>query len=545
MKTGCSTTALLFLLFQMAKAQLSPEAVVDKVSGNLINTVNFNFKEASVEYKQEGVFILYTSGHSGAYQIKTFLSGLENGSYITFAGNKGDLLLNWNGKEMYSGSTTTAIIPQRLDYALIEFEHRFKTTSSEGPLTITYEPDEPEDLNAVFVWITNELGEIQKSCQMTVPLGTDTVMYKYRPAGDPTWNAPIDLAHRTLEAPLDLTDWRYFTGIFLDALIQAGKQFDRADLKAFAERYLDFFKKNIPIIEKERIQKKLIESPFAHYFRYQLLDDFGTQTLPFLEVDHQAHSFFIQKALNRLTNDALRLADGTYCRNTPDSATVWADDLYMGTVLLSRAGKQLGNTEYLDESICQALNFDRLLKDDVTGLYWHGFFANKQNHSSSKWSRANGWTMMAKTELLLALPMQHPKRAEILAIFQSHVEGLKKVQSEDGRWHQVLDNPDTYMETSSTAMFVRSFAEGIINGWLDESYLEPTMKGWRALCRQIDEKGNVSGIVKGTPILFSDEAYNRQKTRLNDPRGLGAVLYASMAMSKLLEKYPDLAMTDH
>ena len=45
-------------------------------------------------------------------------------------------------------------------------------------------------------------------------------------------------------------------------------------------------------------------------------------------------------------------------------------------------------------------------------------------HSSSKWGRANGWTMMAKVEILKALPEDHPQRNAVLKAFRNHAQAL-------------------------------------------------------------------------------------------------------------------------
>jgi rhamnogalacturonyl hydrolase YesR len=175
------------------------------------------------------------------------------------------------------------------------------------------------------------------------------------------------------------------------------------------------------------------------------------------------------------------------------------------------------------------------MRDPATGRYRHGWFSRTQSPSSSQRARANGWTMMAKTELLQALPEDHPRYEAVRAAFREHAAGLLPVQAEDGRWHQVLDDRDTYLDTSATAMFVRAFAEGVRQGWLPRApYRAAAEKGWAALARQVRADGQVEGIVRGTPILYSDRQYDEHPTRLNDPRGLGAVLYAAAALEKLL-----------
>lgn len=142
--------------------------------------------------------------------------------------------------------------------------------------------------------------------------------------------------------------------------------------------------------------------------------------------------------------------------------------------------------------------------------------------------------MMAKTELLQTLPEGHRRYDAVLETFRTHAAALQQVQTADGRWHQVIDNPDTYLETSATAMFVRAFAEGVAHGWLpQEPYADAAERGWTAITGQVREDGQVEGIVRGTPIFYSDQQYDDHGPRLNDPRGLGAVLYAAVAIHEL------------
>ena len=36
-----------------------------------------------------------------------------------------------------------------------------------------------------------------------------------------------------------------------------------------------------------------------------------------------------------------------------------------------------------------------------------------------------------------------------------------------GFWHQLLDRPDSYLETSATAIYAYAIAHGVNQGWLD------------------------------------------------------------------------------
>lgn len=55
----------------------------------------------------------------------------------------------------------------------------------------------------------------------------------------------------------------------------------------------------------------------------------------------------------------------------------------------------------------------------------------------------------------------------------SHAGIAALQQPEDGRWHQVLDHPETFLETSATAMFMWSYITGVMGGFLDRETYDP------------------------------------------------------------------------
>ena len=121
------------------------------------------------------------------------------------------------------------------------------------------------------------------------------------------------------------------------------------------------------------------------------------------------------------------------------------------------------------------------------------------------------------------------------AVFARLAGGLVRAQdAADGRWHQVLDEPSTFLETSATAMFTFALATGVVEGWLPRAQYEaPVRAAWAGLLRAVREDGTVDGICQGTPVELDVAAYNSRSTLYNmsDP-GLGAVFRAAMAMQR-------------
>jgi rhamnogalacturonyl hydrolase YesR len=142
----------------------------------------------------------------------------------------------------------------------------------------------------------------------------------------------------------------------------------------------------------------------------------------------------------------------------------------------------------------------------------------------------------AMSEALLHLPSDHPSRAKLRKIFREHVTSLAKYQNAGGLWPQVLDQPESYEETSCSAMFVLAMARGVRNGWIDKQYKENALRGWQAIEKKIEADGTVHGICRGTGIGEDLAFYFNRATFDHDPRGLGAVITAGIEVAKLVRQ---------
>ena len=93
----------------------------------------------------------------------------------------------------------------------------------------------------------------------------------------------------------------------------------------------------------------------------------------------------------------------------------------------------------------QVLNYSKRMFNKEKGLYMHGWVESMEVHPEFHWGRANGWALLAMSELLDVLPENHPGRNAVLQQFKEHVKGLATYQSGSGFWHQLLDRNDSYL----------------------------------------------------------------------------------------------------
>ena len=114
------------------------------------------------------------------------------------------------------------------------------------------------------------------------------------------------------------------------------------------------------------------------------------------------------------------------------------------------------------------------------------------------------------------------------------MESIAGYQDASGMWHQVLDHPETFEESSCTAMFTLGLARGVRMGWLKKSYGDNAINGWKALQHKIGEDGTVRDICRGTGIGDDVEFYEQRNRFDHDPRGLGAMITAGCEINLLL-----------
>jgi unsaturated rhamnogalacturonyl hydrolase len=226
-----------------------------------------------------------------------------------------------------------------------------------------------------------------------------------------------------------------------------------------------------------------------------------------------------------------RLADGTLSRSRPLPHSLWLDDLYMGVPALAQMGKLTGRQEYFDDAVKQVTQFADRMFNREKGLWMHGWVESMAVHPEFYWARANGWAVVAMAELLDVLPENHPGRARVLEIYRAHIRGLAERQGRDGRWHQLLDRPDSYLETSATAMFAFATARGVNRGWLDPLAHAPlAILAWNAVTSQINAQGQVENVCVGTGMGFDPAFYYARPVSPVAPHGPGPVLLAGAEM---------------
>lgn len=189
---------------------------------------------------------------------------------------------------------------------------------------------------------------------------------------------------------------------------------------------------------------------------------------------------------------------------------IWDDTLYMTVLFVTKMGLILKEESYIQESIRQFLIHIKYLTDTTTGLLFHGWtFQGNHNFARALWGRGNSWYTAGLVDYLDMLKGNEGVKAFLLTTLEMQVKQLAQVQHRSGLWHTILDDKDSYLETSASSAFAYGILKAVRKGYLDSSYEPIGMKALEGVLSQIDENGTVHGVSYGTPVFDRIEDYKQ------------------------------------
>lgn len=209
-----------------------------------------------------------------------------------------------------------------------------------------------------------------------------------------------------------------------------------------------------------------------------------------------------------------RTEEGGFQHTTSDSLNeqeLWDDTLYMTVLFLANMGRILGDARMVQEAQYQFLLHEKYLCDRVSGLWYHGWtFADKNHFAGAFWGRGNCWITMAIPEFLAILPEDGPVRRVLAEALKRQVEALAGYQGENGMWHTLVDDPDSYVEASATCGFAYGILKAVEDGLIDPSYRSVALKALPAVLDCISEEGVVHQVSYGTPMGRTDKNFYKE-----------------------------------
>ena len=338
------------------------------------------------------------------------------------------------------------------------------------------------------------------------------------------------------------SEWTYTHGVVLSAFEYLDDVTGDDRFFANNKRFFDFVVEHLPYFREqaEQFGQKEKIPAWNRILDFHALDDCGSigaaMIKTYLKHENDDYLALIERVDQHVSNNQFRLDDGTLARHRPQYESVWADDLYMSVPFLANMAVLTGEDRYFDDAARQILQQAERLYIPEKELFDHGWSVTSADYDPRfYWGRANGWTLMAMAELLGLMPKDHPDRDEILHLYRSMIRSLANLQDGTGFWHNLLDRPNTFKETSATAMFTFAIGKGINEGWINHVYGPVAITGWNAVTTRVLENGAVDGTVEGTTFAHDNTYYYHRGRSIYATHGYGPVLYAGAEIIRLLQ----------
>ena len=195
-----------------------------------------------------------------------------------------------------------------------------------------------------------------------------------------------------------------------------------------------------------------------------------------------------QGMLEFVLKKAPRAADGT-CYHVANSPEMWSDSFYTTPPFLAATG-------HYDDAILQIDGLRKRLWNPAKKLLshiWHD--GRREFRDEAFWGVGNGWAAAGITRVIAALPAdRRAERERVAAILKELLDGCLAWQRSDGLFHNVLDRPESFVETNLAQMLAFSIYTGVQGGWLPASYSAAADRMRAAARAKVDSYGFVQGV---------------------------------------------------
>lgn len=337
----------------------------------------------------------------------------------------------------------------------------------------------------------------------------------------------------------------YEAGVLYAAMLNAGKQTGDERFTRFAADRLGLIARQAPKEAKALEKDKEYDPQMRMVLFPGALDDCGAMASAYCRLNmaqaDKAYGAVIDRYVDFVRNKQYRLPDGIFARHRPHHNTVWLDDMYMGVPCMAWYGIMNNDITAIHDAVKQIKLFKERMWVPEKKLFRHGWVESMTPHPAYHWGRANGWAILTQCEVLDALTIKGKSeetaadRAFVLDLLRQHIEGLSALQDKTGFWHQLLDRPDTYNETSCTAIYTYCMAHAINEGWIDaQTYGAQVLLAWQACQTKVNAKGQVEGTCVGTGMGFEPAFYAYRPVHAMAAHGYGPMIWAGAEVIRML-----------
>lgn len=164
---------------------------------------------------------------------------------------------------------------------------------------------------------------------------------------------------------------------------------------------------------------------------------------------------------------------------------IWVDSVYMAPPFLAVMGE-------IDEAVKQIKGCFNYLQDEETGLLYHIFDPGTDMFVRKKlWATGNSWALLGIARVIETAKEQgrDDVAVQLVKLGTKLLDSMLKYQLADGRFHDIMDENDSFVEGTAAMMMAAAIYRGVYAGWLSEDYIFHADLVYGTMPKYVDEYG--------------------------------------------------------
>lgn len=287
--------------------------------------------------------------------------------------------------------------------------------------------------------------------------------------------------------------WGYVAGMALKAFQRLGDWTGDERYDAFVKRHIDLFVEEDGAIRTYPLDDYNLDHINEGKNLFRLWEQTGDSKY------EQASRLLITQLIGQP-----RTSEGGFWHKKIYPFQMWLDGIYMASPFMAEFAKVFAAPEYYDEAARQILLIEQHTRNPETGLLHHAWDESREQRwcdretgrSFHVWGRAVGWYAMAVVDALEHYPVDHPKRGQLMGIFERMANAIAHVQDEEsGLWYQVMNyngRKGNYLEASASCMITYALAKAIRLRYVAEIDIDIVERAYAGILKHFiteDEQG--------------------------------------------------------
>lgn len=332
--------------------------------------------------------------------------------------------------------------------------------------------------------------------------------------------------------------WNYIDGCMITAILSLYEMTGDEKYYNFAKDFIDYYVKEDGSIATYDPEEYNLDNVNTASNLFYLYDKTGDEK-------YRKAIELVRGQLERMP----RTNEGNFWHKNIYPYQVWLDGMYMAQPFYMRYEMKFNSMKGCMDSIHQFENVERLMKDEKTGLYYHGYDESREMYwanpdtgcSANFWLRALGWFSVALVETATAMTdVLYDEYRYLLRLLENLVEALAPYQDESGMFWQVVDHQaeeGNYLETSGTALIAYAILKAVRLKLLPDIYEDMGVRALEGIIDKyltIDDEGNlelggiclVAGLGGKSRRDGSTEYYYSEPVVKNEAKGVAPLLLA-------------------